>query len=444
MRAKGVSSGAHGERGAVILLVTFSLIALFGFAALALDLSRMYIVKSQLQNAADAGALRAAKELDGTLAGLNTAVSEAREAAHENRLFMANLVVDDDPQFASKPFSVSWSQAGSGECAATTNNCYFARVTTSATGIVSLFAGIIGGNTTAPRAVAVAGRHMVDITPMAMCALDLAQCPSSTCTTEDCRCGYELGKAYTVSEVNTGSSDKFWIDPIATSTSTCISGTNATRPYVCEGKTSPSMATEAKVYTTTGTRTTLLDELDSRFGDYRSNECDEATAPPDTNVMEYRFGDVGWISSLSRQTTVVTQVTRDPWSGTADNDGVLWTFRRPLTISLSNYPAPRTGRTSKGTPYDQVTGSRYFCAPTDPSCTLTPVSLGTPTMAERRVLNLFVVPCPMPTGSCREMSVQMIGQFFMQTRASQGGEIYLEFGDLITPGQLQAEIKLYQ
>ncbi|MBZ5609574.1 MAG: Tad domain-containing protein [Acidobacteriia bacterium] len=43
---------------------------LLGFAALAVDLGRMYVIKSELQAFTDAAALSAAMELDGTDAGI--------------------------------------------------------------------------------------------------------------------------------------------------------------------------------------------------------------------------------------------------------------------------------------------------------------------------------------------------------------------------------------
>lgn len=51
------------QRGAVLVLVTLLVIALLGFAALAVDIGHMAVVKNELQNAADAGALAGAAQL---------------------------------------------------------------------------------------------------------------------------------------------------------------------------------------------------------------------------------------------------------------------------------------------------------------------------------------------------------------------------------------------
>jgi Flp pilus assembly protein TadG len=54
---------SRSQVGAVAIVVGLSLAVLIGFAGLALDLGRLYVSKSELQNAADACALAAAREL---------------------------------------------------------------------------------------------------------------------------------------------------------------------------------------------------------------------------------------------------------------------------------------------------------------------------------------------------------------------------------------------
>ena len=50
------------ERGAVVIIVAFSMVALLGFAALAVDVGALYAERAQLQNGADAAALAVAQE----------------------------------------------------------------------------------------------------------------------------------------------------------------------------------------------------------------------------------------------------------------------------------------------------------------------------------------------------------------------------------------------
>ena len=53
------------ESGAVAVIVALSLVALTGFVGLALDLGKLFVAKTELQNSADACALAAARELTG-------------------------------------------------------------------------------------------------------------------------------------------------------------------------------------------------------------------------------------------------------------------------------------------------------------------------------------------------------------------------------------------
>jgi hypothetical protein len=65
------------ERGATTAFVAISLLVLFGFMALAMNVGHGRVVRGQLQNAVDAAALAAAKELDGTTTPLTNGSPQA-------------------------------------------------------------------------------------------------------------------------------------------------------------------------------------------------------------------------------------------------------------------------------------------------------------------------------------------------------------------------------
>lgn len=69
--------GSKGERGVVLFIVAAGLVVFLLFAGLALDLSMLYNVKTDLQNAMDSAALAAAAQLDGTTNGVHQAVTKA-------------------------------------------------------------------------------------------------------------------------------------------------------------------------------------------------------------------------------------------------------------------------------------------------------------------------------------------------------------------------------
>ena len=63
MKRKPLLPRLGNQKGVTIVLVAISLVALIGFAAIAVDLAYLYIVKGELQNAADSGALAGAQVL---------------------------------------------------------------------------------------------------------------------------------------------------------------------------------------------------------------------------------------------------------------------------------------------------------------------------------------------------------------------------------------------
>lgn len=67
MRSKPLSG--RRERGAVAVMVATSLVVLIGMLALAIDLGQLFIARTKLQTAADACALSAVAQLDGTNRG---------------------------------------------------------------------------------------------------------------------------------------------------------------------------------------------------------------------------------------------------------------------------------------------------------------------------------------------------------------------------------------
>lgn len=75
--------GARGFRGFVLLTLAMGLVLLVGVTGLVVDLGRLYIAQNELQAAADAAALAAVYELDGTADGLERAV--ARVESNPNR-----------------------------------------------------------------------------------------------------------------------------------------------------------------------------------------------------------------------------------------------------------------------------------------------------------------------------------------------------------------------
>ena len=69
----------RSQRGAYLVIVSLLLVVLIGFGALALDLGRLFILRSEMQNAADAAALAAARELGREAGAQGRAILAARD-----------------------------------------------------------------------------------------------------------------------------------------------------------------------------------------------------------------------------------------------------------------------------------------------------------------------------------------------------------------------------
>lgn len=94
------------QGGAIAIIVGLSLVVLIGFIGLVLDLGHLYIAKTELQNAADACALGAVRELDQKTDALTRAIDAGRTVGNRNRVdFQTDLVSIQDGDIT---FSATW------------------------------------------------------------------------------------------------------------------------------------------------------------------------------------------------------------------------------------------------------------------------------------------------------------------------------------------------
>lgn len=82
------------QRGAYLVMMTFVLILMVGLGGLVIDTARLLILKTEMQNAIDAAALAAAKELDGTSDAFTNAIVSAQQALVHSTHFsrLANIL----------------------------------------------------------------------------------------------------------------------------------------------------------------------------------------------------------------------------------------------------------------------------------------------------------------------------------------------------------------
>ena len=147
------------ERGSIIIMTAIFMLLLFLMLGLCIDVSRIYMVRAELQNAADAAALTAARELNGGTAGIDKAVNQAMNVIANNEGLNTKLKVN----ITSVEFAVNLnddpylSVAGA---KAVASQIQFVRVITETNSTTILFGGsALGGSHTESRQ-AVAGKSV--------------------------------------------------------------------------------------------------------------------------------------------------------------------------------------------------------------------------------------------------------------------------------------------
>ncbi|MGN6082317.1 pilus assembly protein TadG-related protein [Trinickia sp.] len=170
------------QGGAVAVIVALSLAVLIGVVGLALDLGKLYVVRSELQNSADACALAAVRDLTG--ATINLSVSEAAgiAAGSLNRVFFQStqvqLATDSNVTFSdslSNPFLPKGSVAKP-------STMKYAKCTTSLANISNWFAQVLNvlpGNSVANASVSTVA--VATISPaQTTCAIPVFVCQAGT------------------------------------------------------------------------------------------------------------------------------------------------------------------------------------------------------------------------------------------------------------------------
>jgi Flp pilus assembly protein TadG len=145
-----------GERGSVLVMTAICMVAFMLMLGLAIDISRIYMVRAELQNAADAAALTAARELNGGTTGIDNAVTRANNIVNTQGFGKVGTGIAS-VTFAVNVDDPSYLDAASAKDVTTVKNIRFVRVTTQTTTTNILFAVSVLGTTHAESRSAVAG-----------------------------------------------------------------------------------------------------------------------------------------------------------------------------------------------------------------------------------------------------------------------------------------------
>lgn len=479
------------QRGAVAITFAFSLLLLMGFMALVFDLGRTYVVRTELQNAADAAALAGAKDLNQKLSGVIKARATAIAIGGENDTkfsFNGNAGIEITEAMISvsncPDDACTWTQASTITDAQAADKT-FLKVHIPSDSLATFFARVpttlsgTGIQETRTYGRAVAGWFTTQISPIGVCALDLNEggtrdLSPPTADKELTEYGYRRGIAYDLMQLGKISNgNPFLLNPVDPWTSAgepCESNhSNApyARDFVCTGA-SASIRYQPDnpdykygyAYGNTGySWGPVRDALNSRFKP-------ETCAPQDANRREYAYNNpaAGYPRDWMNPDPDLQQsirIERDPVTDlpyvysplTSREYGVLWSYSRAVRAIGSSPNA------TAGTPFELDQWSALYPVSSPPNLsadasvyltdTVRPYDTSidaTGGVPDRRVLNIAIIDCGNVTGgqNCNsKIPVLGVGKFFMQTQAVNPKSIYAEFDGLINPIP-SFEIRLYR
>ena len=149
-----------GERGSVTIMTAILLFGLVFVLSLAIDVSRIYMVRASLQNAADAAALAGARELNSGSTGLVDAEAEARAIVNQYGFNRSGLTAPTASvttvEFAAS-LTGTWYTGATGVPSGSERTIRFIRVTTANANVAMFFGARALGATHGEQRQAVAG-----------------------------------------------------------------------------------------------------------------------------------------------------------------------------------------------------------------------------------------------------------------------------------------------
>ena len=475
-------------RGVSALMFLVMLIAMLGFCGMALDLGRLYNRKVELQQVANAAAIAAARELNGTSAGVAAALSKASIAASRFK-YQYNLLSvswsDAAISFGtSSDHAGTWLSAGAASGAPV--GLQFVKVDTKELepeyGTFSaVFMGLLSSanSTITTSGLAIAGRSSINVLPLAVCALSNNPAtaranPGPPANVELLEFGFRRGVSYDLMQLNPGGAApaNYVIDPVSPPGVTGSSSNMTTSilgPFVCAGSMAmPSVTGGAITVSAPFPLASLFQQLNSRFDQFSGELCNPNSAPSDANVKAYTFSAIPWMSTVPAAQSAapvlfdgglvtIADPSPAPASNTASMYGPLWSYARAVPYSsysaglpepASGYstfspatwttlyrpgqPLANSGYPGVGTPYNANIGANF----------LAPSVAHRPGMRQRRVLKVPLLACPVGAGATTPANVIGIGKFFMTVPAT-ATSLNVEFAGTVPPQSAGGQLELY-
>jgi len=261
-----------GQRGSILALSAVAMLSILLAAGLGVDISRFYLAKNELQNAADAGALAAASALNSSASGISGAKARALQEMNKYNFNNSNVSLQEaDVRFSVNlegtyvDFTTAYNAPG---------NIRFVKVTTPQLSIPVSFAAMVLGNSRNLSATATAGLSIplntfCNFIPLSVIDYDVPMVPGQTYTIRADTGGspspgnYQILAVAGPGGVDVGFGIGAGVDACASPGATYAVDT---KPGLTAGK--------------------VRTGLNARFDDYQGSQLDPVTEPPDPNVKQ--------------------------------------------------------------------------------------------------------------------------------------------------------------
>jgi Flp pilus assembly protein TadG len=275
------------QQGAVIVMFALMLLLLLGFMGIALDLGRLFIVKTELQTAMDSCALAAAQELDGQASALTRARSAGLTAANLNKVNLQSASWDGQGQVAASDITFKDAAFADTTAASATYAVCSHRQSGVRMWLLQIMGPVSGSSSAYPttRAVlasAVASRASAQST----CPIPVAIKARTGGTAPDY--GFLLGEWVTVYDKGGASAGEMgWYN---------LDGSNSASETSKEMGEGGSCGTRVgDTLGTPGAQTSVSDEWNYRFGIYKNGGSPTVNHP---DLSGYAYTLVNWTNAV--------------------------------------------------------------------------------------------------------------------------------------------------
>jgi len=259
------------ERGSILATSAVGMLAVLLAVGLGVDISRFYLVKTELQNGADAAALAAVSALNGGTTGIDAAVTEATVKTANNYNFNKSGIKITNVEFAT---TLNGGYVGVTPAKAQAANIRFVRVTTEPMPVAVSFASMILGKSKSIKATATAG-YSVPLSDI---------CDFLPVMVVDYGAPITAGNTYTFRAQAGGMVSPGNYQILA------LAGAGGNDARVGLGAGVDACAGPGAVYaidTKTGvTAGAVKQGINTRFDEYQSNNVNPVDMPPDLNIQE--------------------------------------------------------------------------------------------------------------------------------------------------------------